>query len=66
MNCHNEQGVHIPGCMGCAASGEEGCARCTCVRWPRDRYGNDAHLADKVTALEKRVAELEQLLVGRG
>jgi len=48
--CHNENGVHIPGCMGCAAMGHE---HCTCD--PAPRIAKDD--------LERRLERLENILV---
>lgn len=61
--CHTYQGVHIPGCMGCAVHGGEkhSAQWCTCPRPER------AHLPDpetlilrKLDAIESRLAKLEQ------
>lgn len=61
--CHTYQGVHIPGCWGCAIYGGEkhDRDRCTCPRPER------AHLPDpetlilaKLDAIEARLAKLER------
>ncbi len=46
--CHTYRGVHIPGCMGCAAGGHK---QCTCPS-PKDRLRD----------LERRLAEVERRL----
>jgi len=46
-------GVHIPGCMGCAVYGHE---RCTCPS-PRERK---ADLEYRIAALERRLLDLEK------
>lgn len=50
MRCHTKDGIHIPGCMGCAAAGH---SYCTCEPLKR---------GDTVGLLLKRVVALEQRL----
>lgn len=53
--CRTVDGVHIPGCMGCAVYGHR--IGCTCT--PRS-------VADRMTKLELRVAELTRLVRNNG
>ena len=46
--CFTTRGVHIPGCMGCAAMGHE---RCTCANKPT-----------RIETLERRIDRLEGAL----
>ena len=59
MGCYTTDGVHIPGCIGCAVYGH---SRCTCTRRSRDEEVAD--LVDKVRELAARVAFLEGLVNG--
>ena len=52
--CHIYSGVHIPGCMGCAARGHE---YCTCPTPGDERDRKDVQR--RLEALEERVATLE-------
>ncbi len=60
MGCYTKDGVHIPGCIGCAVRGHRD--GCTCTRKSRDEEV-DA-LRDKVRDLSARVALLEGKLDG--
>ncbi len=60
MGCHTVDGVHIPGCTGCAVYGHR--RGCTCTRKSRDEEVAD--LTDKVRELVARVAFLEGLVNG--
>lgn len=48
--CYTWRGYHIPGCIGCAVYGHD---RCTCVSPNREE------IIDKMTMLERRIAEME-------
>ena len=54
QRCHTFQGVHIPGCYGCANHGDwPHSLACSCPpRAPRER-------PDPETAMEKRLKRLE-------
>ncbi len=54
--CHIWQGVHIPGCLGCATYGHR---YCTCD--PSGRVSDDTRaLKRRVAELERRIEELEE------
>jgi len=53
--CMTVCGIHIPGCMGCAAMGHD---RCTCPS-PKERSKDvDARLS----AIERRLLEIEKIV----
>lgn len=54
--CHSYQGVHIPGCWGCAIYDHK---RCVCPTLPRGRGRPFESDHDRINRLEARVAELE-------
>ena len=51
--CYTSEGVHIPGCMGCAALGH---AACTCSA-PRDTRGKSDFKRQRVRAEERKVSD---------
>jgi hypothetical protein len=53
--CRTVEGVHIPGCMGCAVHGHAGC---TCP----SRKAVQARMSNRVRDLEHRLAALELMV----
>lgn len=51
--CMTVDGIHIPGCMGCAAMGHD---RCTCPS-PKERRKD---MESRMVALEQRMLDLEK------
>lgn len=59
MRCHSYQGVHIPGCWGCAIYDHK---RCTCGPRSAGRVAEPVPLEHRIVALERKVSALIKLL----
>lgn len=58
--CSTYQGVHIPGCIGCAWFGH---GRCTCPPRYRSTENADQPGEDRMALLEERLEKLQRLVV---